>query len=541
MLWPPDYKAEFSRRLKGYNKITADLQKLWPPLYHHYSQNPVDWINDWCITYDPRAKKPIPKVMPFILFPRQVELVQFLHESLIDGESGLIEKARDMGASWVACAFSVWMMLFIPGAAVGFGSRKEDLVDKIGDPKSLIEKIRMTLRYLPPWMMPEGFDWKKHASHMKIINPENRSNITGEAGDNIGRGGRTSLYFKDEAAHYERPELIEAAIGDNTDVQIDISSVNGPNNVFYRRRMAGEVWEPGKKIAPGVTRVFIMDWRDHPGKTQAWYDKRRKKADEEGLLHVFAQEVDRDYTGAQDRIIIQQQWVKAAIDAHIKLSFSAEGAKIAGLDVADEGGDKNAYVSRHGVVMTACEDWGEGDTGKTARRAVTLAKQDGVLELFYDSIGVGAGVKAETNRLKEEGLIPKHLSIKPWSASEKPLDGSKRLIQGDFNTPTNEDFFLNLKAQGWWRLSQRFYKTFQAVTQGAKYDPAELISLPSTMPKLNELTVQLSQATQVETPSGKMKVDKKADGARSPNLADAVVMCYCPMRKGLDYNKLNTR
>jgi hypothetical protein len=54
----------------------------------------------------------------------------------------------------------------------------------------------------------------------------------GEAGDNIGRGGRTLVYFKDESAHYEHPDLIEAALGDNTNVQIDISSVNGLGNVL---------------------------------------------------------------------------------------------------------------------------------------------------------------------------------------------------------------------------------------------------------------------------------------------------------------------
>jgi hypothetical protein len=60
------------------------------------------------------------------------------------------------------------------------------------------------------------------------------STATGEAGDNIGRGGRTLGYFKDESAHYEHRDLIEAALGDNTNVQIDISSVNGLGNVFHR-------------------------------------------------------------------------------------------------------------------------------------------------------------------------------------------------------------------------------------------------------------------------------------------------------------------
>lgn len=94
------------------------------------------------------------------------------------------------------------------------------------------------------------------------------------------------VYFKDESAHYERAERIEAALGDNTDVQIDISSVRGSASVFYRRRMAGEVWQPDKIMPKGKTRVFVFDWRDHPGKPQAWYDLRRTRAETEGLLHI---------------------------------------------------------------------------------------------------------------------------------------------------------------------------------------------------------------------------------------------------------------
>src|ERR1700727_2911916 len=129
------------------------------------------------------------------------------------------------------------------------------------------------------------------------------------------------VYFNDDSAHYERPELIEAALGDNTNVQIDISSVHGTANVFYRRRMAGEIWQPDKTSTKGKTRIFIFDWRDHPGKSQEWYDGRRIKYADEGLLHLFAQEVDRDYASSVEGIIIPSKWVKAAIDAHKKLKF----------------------------------------------------------------------------------------------------------------------------------------------------------------------------------------------------------------------------
>jgi phage terminase large subunit len=41
---------------------------------------------------------------------------------------------------------------------------------------------------------------------MKIENPELGGMIVGEAGDNIGRGNRTSIYFKDESAYYPTPK-----------------------------------------------------------------------------------------------------------------------------------------------------------------------------------------------------------------------------------------------------------------------------------------------------------------------------------------------
>ena len=185
----------------------------------------------------------VPARMPLCLFPRQEDLVLFLHAMLKGQENGLIEKARDMGATWVSCAFSVWLWIYWPGASVGWGSRKEQLVDKIGDPDSIFEKMRMIIQCLPPLFLPAGFRVNDHMTYMKIINPENGATITGEAGDNIGRGGRKLIYFKDESAHYERPEKIEAALADNTRTQIDISSVNGLGNVFHRRRENGKRME----------------------------------------------------------------------------------------------------------------------------------------------------------------------------------------------------------------------------------------------------------------------------------------------------------
>jgi hypothetical protein len=236
---------------------------------------------------------------------------------------------------------------------------------------------------------------------MKIINPRTGATITGEAGDNIGRGGRKLIYFKDESAHYERPEKIEAALADNTNCQIDISSVNGLGNVFHRRREAGSEYHPGQPLARNRVNVFVMDWREHPAKDQRWYDERKAKAESDGLLHVFAQEVDRDYSASVEGVIIPAAWVTSAIDAHEKLGFDDSGAWGAALDVADEGGDLHALAARKGPVLREVEDWGEGDVGKATRRAIGMLTGREV-DVQYDSVGVGAGVKSEANRLEEE-------------------------------------------------------------------------------------------------------------------------------------------
>lgn len=530
-IWPPDYTELFKKRAAVFSTIEGDPVLQEGSLFY-YQDKPEEFINDWCITYDPRnVSQNLPSIIPFSLFKKQRDLVRFLFHCLYDEASGLIEKSRDMGATWVCVGFSVWAFLFLPGSAIGWGSRKEQLVDKLGDPDSIFEKIRMMLDYLPFWFLPKAFDPQKHCSYMRIVNPETKSTITGEAGDNIGRGGRKLIYFKDESAHYERPDKIEAALGDNTNVQIDISSVNGTGNVFERRRKSGVIYDGRTEIPKGITRVFVMDWRDHPAKDQAWYDKRKEKAEREGLTHNFSQEVDRDYSAAISGVVIPSLWVKTAIDAHKKLGFNDEGLGLSALDVADGGTDKNAHAFRKGVILKHVESWSDivEDVGETTLKCVNDAQMLGASELHYDCIGVGSGVRSETNRLIREGLLTEEdLEIVPWNAAESPLNPDDYVIHEDDRTPTNRDFFANLKAQGWWELRLRFERTYKMIHKGIVFPFSELISIPSDLENLHEITGQLSQATYTTNGRRQIVIDKTPKGTKSPNEADAIMMVYWP-------------
>lgn len=529
--WPPNYAGLYAWRIETLQQLRAD-KTLLAEADIYYSTRPKQFICHWLDTYNPRKKRM--RWMPFVLFQRQAEFIDYLEELRHTSESGLVEKCRDVGASWLGCAYSVWALMFLEDDATGWGSRKENLVDKLGDPDSLFEKMRLLIDRMPDVFRPTC----KHA-FMKIINVDNGSTLTGEAGDNIGRGGRKGRVFLDEAAHIERAEKIEASLGDTTDVRVDMSSVNGTGNMFHRRREAGQIWAPGQTIDPGVIRVFIFDWRDHPEKTQEWYDLRKAKHEREGTQHVFAQEVDRDYNAAVENTLIAGEWIEAALDAHLKLpslgAIAISDEWMAGLDLADQGLDRNALVLRQGVILRHAEEWSERDPGVTTRRMIQGLRERNMrgIAVQYDSIGIGATVKSEFNRLIENGdLDAGELRLVPWNAGAAVTRPYERLIPDDEGSMINRAFFHNFKAQAWWALRTRFYKTWRAVTMGEIYHPWELISLDTVSigpVMIGTLRKELAQATRgLSLSTMRMLVNKTPEGTKSPNSADAVVQAFFP-------------
>jgi phage terminase large subunit len=329
---PDPYAQALAERAEKLAKLRAKPE-LWPALKVFYRDNPVEFINDWGVTFDPRnAEIGLPAVLPFSLFPKQAEFIQWLHARWKGREDGLVEKSRDMGASWLCVAFSVWLWTFYAQSVAGFGSRKEEYVDASGDPKSLFWKIREFIDYLPRELRPRGYERSRHANYMRIVNPENESVIVGEAGDNIGRGNRTSIYFKDESAFYERPELIDAALSQTSNCKIDVSTPNGNGNTFYRKRHSGK------------SPVFTLHWRDDPRKGPEWYAKQCDKLDPV----IRAQEVDIDYNASATDSYINGALIEAAQNAK-PTDVRVFGPWMVGVDAAHMGDDESVITARRGA------------------------------------------------------------------------------------------------------------------------------------------------------------------------------------------------
>lgn len=519
----PDYAAVFQRRLRILGKIRQD-PSLLPVMRAYYKANPWQFVEDWGMTYDPRnIERGLPATIPFIPFPKQTDLMQWIFAHWKGSRDGLVPKSRDTGASWVAIALSCTLCLFYEGMAIGFGSRKEEYVDRLDSPKSLFYKARVFIANLPVEFRG-GWQRDKHGAFMRLTFPDTGSVMTGEAGDNIGRGDRTAIYFVDESAHLERPQRAEESLSATTNCRIDMSSVNGPATPFSVKRRS---W-PAED-------VFVFHWRDDPRKTEEWYENLKLTKDPQ----VIAQEYDIDENASVAGVVIPAEWVQAAIDAHVKLGIEPSGKRSGGLDVADEGGDLNAFAGRHGVVLEYCEAWsGKGaDIYATVERAFEICILEKYAEFAYDGDGLGAGVKGDARTLNEkrEANKQKAIAVRKFqgSASVVDPDGKIPQLDGDDSRDkeerTNKDYFANAKAQAWWSLRTRFLRTYRAVVQGHPVaDPDSLISISSKLPGLSKLTLELSQPTFSENGAGKLLINKQPDGAKSPNLADSVMIAFAP-------------
>jgi phage terminase large subunit len=516
----PDYGPIFQARLDRLERIRSD-PALLAALKIHYRDNPADFISDFGMTYDPRnIERGLPAAVPFILFPKQREWVEWVVARWRGQEPGVTEKTRDMGMSWLSIAFACTMCLFHEGLTFGFGSRKEEYVDKLGHPKSLFYKARLFMEHLPPEFL--GGWTRDHAPHMRISFPGTKSVLTGEAGDNIGRGDRAAIYFVDEAAFLERPQLVEASLSATTNCRIDISTPNGRANPFADKRFRF----PSE-------RVFRFHWRDDPRKDDKWYAKQIAELDPV----TVAQEIDINYSASVEGVLIPSEWVQSAIDADKKLGLTITGRKRAALDVADEGADKNALACATGIRLDQVSEWsGVGsDILQTVAKAFNLCDQYGTDDMRFDSDGLGAGVRGDARSLNEQRETGR-ITVTPWRGSAKVAKPDKAIPTAQ---PTgrkdrlNRDFFKNAKAQGGWELRVRFQRTHRALTEpDYQYDPDDLIVLNGSMPNLDRIAGELSQPTYSVDTTGKIVIDKKPDGTRSPNLYDSVMILFASKQGG---------
>ena len=526
-------RAEMVRRVELATRVVGDV-KAEALTLEMCAADPRVLFNDWLWTYDPRnVNKGLPTSVPFTLRPRQEDFIGWLQEREATRTSGMAEKSRDEGASFLLTGYDLHHWLFVEGFAGVLGSRKQDLVDKLGDPKTLLWKFRFMLYGLPAFFLrgcAPSFVRKQHDNFLRIENPDNGASITGEAGENMGRGGRASLYGIDEWAHVSGQADVNAAVSQNSDVRIKIFTPNGVGDLAYQERFSGRY------------PVFTFDWRDNPDKNYTltrepdepgaapvtvhpWYEKQKAELDDVTL----AQEVDIDYTASAEGVVIPAKWVQAAVAIRLR----AAGPSVSAADLSEGGTDKTVYANRRGPVVRRVLTVPSGADWQQAAELERLAREDEAVRFVYDRLGIGAGITATLAQkpglpFRVEGVAN---SDRPTSRVFEDQPALVRTGDGPGQKPlTNAERFDNLAAEMWWGLRLRFKRTHerhlfeQGEPDGKMHPDEDCIQIPPDP----TVQAQLSQPTYSKNSRDKIVVDKRGNGTASPDHAEAVLYGFAP-------------
>jgi len=208
------------------------------------------WTNAFVWLFDPDA----PATIPFATWPYQDVAIREMVQAVIEGYDLLVEKSRDMGASWMVLIVYLWLWLWHGDMALLAISRIEDLVDRPGDPDTLFWKFRFARDHLPTWMIPSCRDASLHAENLS-----NGSVFDGRAtSQDAARAGRRKSLLIDEHASIEHAQAVETATADVAKCRIRISTPKGMNT-FGKLRHSGKV------------KVLTLHWSSHPIKARGLY------------------------------------------------------------------------------------------------------------------------------------------------------------------------------------------------------------------------------------------------------------------------------
>jgi hypothetical protein len=462
------------------------------------------FFDNFVLTYDPRDQK----TYPMVLWPVQRRYLDFVEDCLRQQVDWLCAKSRDMGVTYINCGFAVHHWLFHYGFKTGFCANKADLVDEIGNPDTIFEKMRMIIDGLPWWMRPVGYSRATSARSNRIVNPDNANTIIGEGGSSAGRGGRSSIYIVDEAAHVENAQAVNAATSANTRCRGWVSSANGMGNFFYERHESGEI------------PVITVHWREHPFKSEAWAEAEKRRI----TKVTFAAEHDIDFSASLAGLVVEKLWIDAAVELWKMLPHPTHGPAVAGLDVG-AGKDLSVFQPRRGELVMKAQSREDPDTTDTANWALRLCGEYGIRQLTYDSVGVGEGVKSTLKRGWHE-IKGFRIQACAWGL---PPTGSRRWEDGR----SSKERFRDIKAEVWWLMRERFRNSYEhhefllGHEGGIKHDQSDCILLePSPMLQRQLVTVRY----QTTSTGSKIEIESKdqlrARGVQSPDFADALAYSF---------------
>jgi len=471
-------------------------------LFHKCKEDVVFFTNYFVITYNPRTT---PSEIPFILFPEQIKMLNFFEECLDRELWGTVNKCRYTGASFISCVYILHALLFKEGLAISIASNKAELVDKRNNPNCLFEKVIMMYRWLPSWL--KTFDLNMNRTTKLIKNPKSGTSLTGLSGDAIGRGGRSTIAFVDEAAHVEQDEAMISALSENTSTAILISTPKGKNNQFYLAAINDEHLH------------FTFRWEADPRRDEDWFALQKRKWGDE----IAEQELNCNFNAGVEGQLIKSKWVDACVNAEIKITNQKtkynDSTLVAGVDLGKTR-DKTIVALRRGNKVLSVQVFPPDDLTKTALRVHDYVVEHNVDDVIFDANGFGSAFGGIIDEVR-----PNH-SYRVIEYYSQSSPGDDYIEESGHKA---KETYVNLRARGWWEIKERMRKTYDHI-EGIydikqEYTFDDLIVLPDD----KDLHVDFTKPI-LTYRGGKVLIESKEDmkkrGEASTDYADAVIMAF---------------
>jgi phage terminase large subunit len=278
--------------------------------------------------------------------------------------------------------------------------------------------------------------------------------------------------------------------------------------------------------------VVMMNADDNP-----WFEDSGLQAEREydrehlppaSFKHIW----EGGFNDHVDNALIPSEWFNAAIDAHLKLNFKAEGAIVASLDPADQGIDSKGFSVRHGSVVTCVKEILDADAYQCCDVAMGEAFDYKADYFLWDADGLGATLRQHISNIS----AGKRIALQMFRGSEG-VDSPDTMYSFDNkgvpirNPKTNRETFKNKRAQYYWALRDRFYNTYRAVVRGEYVDPDTMISLDSSgIDNIDALRSEVCRVPIKANNNGYIqimsKIEMKSIKIPSPGMADSLMMLF---------------
>ena len=477
---------------------------------------------EMCIRVSSRGKGGRKKTMLFECWDAQKSLLRTLYEAYLDPTTrGVVcEKSRQQGASWLCCAFALFIAFFYTQEEIGFTSRKSDWVHKLNNVNTLLGKIEFMIENLPKALKKRLF----HLRINKMCIDINSSTILGLTGEEGARSATPDMIINDEFAFNENAGALLTSAVPACPMNVFVSTLNTPDDEFDLLRTSSMYVQTH------------LDWHDDPRITD--YEKFKKDtiAAFNGDEARFDLEFDRQYDLTSHDYLFPAEWLKPELHTESLGPHYQQGAIIAGFDVAGMGSNSNVLVIRQGAHIIDMYTWRKYTAYESVERLIEHCTDHQVDYCCFDQLGVGYGIASEFSRLTRHAPLPFMVIgvAFSWGADKQYLGNTTDIVLQE----EEKRLFRNMRAKLYWRLRE---KVRQTVEQGKGVAVTNAITLryPVFLKQMRRIKYSKEGGRITIHSKEKMKKEAQSKGMRweSPDELDALVLTFA-MDDMISYQKI---